>query len=342
MPDAVPSPTTTPAPSREERTNSAYDAALASMGGEDNPVVETPAAKPTTEPAPAASPAAAAAAKRIAKYKIDHEEKELDWDETWSDESKRTAHINAFQRGLNADREVARERQAAVKKYGEEIVNRINEQGYDVVKDPSHPSGWKIVQRQATTPPADTDPLTTEETQLRALAEEDRLNAKGQVRLAEIIFEKKALARQKAEAEATARAAAAASAAEAERNGNAALTAEIEKTLVARVKSFEGPDKDRRTARVKALALNAAQATAASLQRGDPQGWDKILAAALAVVKEEADDLDLRAKAWVDSATANPAKPAAMPVVGTPSGGGGRKKLTDDEKYAEALASINS
>jgi len=339
MPDAVLSPTTT-MPSREERTNSAYDAALASMGGDSKPVVETPTPSPAA-PAPAASPAAAAA-KRIAKYKIDHEEKELDWDETWSDEAKRAAHINAYQRGLNADREVARERQSAVKVYGENIVKRIEEQGFDVVKDPSHASGWKIVQRQATTPAADTDPLTTEETQLRALAKEDRLNSEGQARLAEIIFEKKIIARQKAEAEATAKAAAAASAAEAERSGNAALTAEIEKTLVARVKSFDGPDKDRRTARVKALALNAASAMAASLQRGDPQGWDKILAAAQAVVKEEADDLDLRAKAWVDSATANPSKPAAMPVVGTPSGGGGRKKLTDDEKYAEALATLGS
>lgn len=329
-------PTPTSAPSAPASTPAAPTSLREALA-------QRPSAQPSQpsvprETAPAAAPTAAE--RRIAKYKLDHEEKELDWDETWKDEAKRTAHINAYQRGLNADREVAREREAVARTTREAQNSAWNKlakkYNVDVVQDPTDTEfGWKLVPRPVTTPAAPTDALTTELQTLRAKTQSGEATAADLDRISEIraeMAEKRgregALNAWKTEQEAKS---SAEKAAEFRRKAEGELYSEIDRVLAARTKSFEGLKSV--PTRVKAQAFAAAEAAA---KQGST--WDVVLKAARDVVFAEADEQDGRLAAMRAQLTAPMPTTQSAPVVGT-SPSGGASTTTEFKSVAEALAS---
>lgn len=282
-----------------------------------------------TRPAPPAAPAPTAAERRLMKLKIDHNEEDLDWDETWKDEAKREKARLDLQRGRNADREVERARgeaQASAKKAWNEF---ISEHGYDIVPAPGTKFGWKFAQR-ATTPAADSDPLTTEERELQAKADADEATARDLARLSSIRAER-------AETRALKRFQDEQSAKEQKASGDAAyekskgwLFGEIDTILGAHTKSFDGLD--RLKARIRMDAFRAGEIAA---KRGandaDTRG------AAHSVIAEAVEDLTGREKKLLASLTATPPQPNSAPVIGTAPavGGGAKPKFKDiDEAFA--------
>jgi hypothetical protein len=302
-------------------------------------------------PAAAQTPAAAAAAKRLLKLKLlDDKEEELDLDETYADETRRGALVADIQKGRNYDRAVEKARKAAEEAATHSTVEAqrrawnawINKQNFDVVADPSAPDGWKLVSKQSTTTAdAELDPLTKEAEALQKKCDAGDGEAADFRRLAQIDAETLVIKRerkQRADSEAVAAKARADAAAatratqqtEAYERAKADVIAETKKVIAARTKSFEGPGSDRLTARLTQDAVVAAEAAA---KAGKP--WADILAAAKAVVEEEANSLDARAAHWRANLPGAPAAAAAAPIIGaTPSGGGGSPKYRNiDEAY---------
>lgn len=359
MPDPIPpTNTTTPpapgapsAPSRPKDIHEAMDRIVA--GQTKGP--ETPKAPDVPRETPAAP---VAPTKRTFKVKLDHEEQEIDLDAEWADEAKRKALVERFEKGYGHDRVVERERKTAAETAHRAAIDAatkawnefLNDNNCDVVRDPGSKHGWKVVPRQVATPAQTTpDPLATEEKALLTKWEGEGLTAAEFTRLREIdrlrakqetIGEIEARrAKEKADAEAAEATRRQTTEAEqqAQTRREAAdqwLTTETDKFIAARAKSLEGPDKDRRIARVRQLARAAAYAEASRQGSTD----ESVIAAAKAAVWEEADDLDLRSK------PAEPAKPQPPTVVGTaPAGGGGPpdkyKGKTTAEKFDAFFAS---
>jgi len=268
----------------------------------------------------------------LLKLKIDHEEQDFDLDEEWKDEAKREKLRLDIQRARNADREVARERDAERARVQKSYQDWIKSQPYDMVQDTTHPSGWKIVPRQATTPAADADPLTIEERELLPRAEDG--DAKAVLRITEIRAQRAekrardgALEAWKTEQSA---ATAAASAAERYKKAEAEAYAEIDRVLAARTKSFEGLKSSPQ--RVRAQAFAAAKTVA---ENGG--SWEAVLKAARDVVFAEADEQDGRVAAMRAQLTAPVPTVPSAPVVGaSPSGG---PTNTEFKSIKEALAS---
>lgn len=108
----------------------------------------TPAS--SSKPAPAATPAGTSAPAASSsewwktKYKLDREEKDLDLQETFKDEAKRTQFISAYQRGLNADREIAR----TIKERDEYVLGILKEQGIDYAPDEAARGGLRFTAKQ--------------------------------------------------------------------------------------------------------------------------------------------------------------------------------------------------
>ncbi len=140
-------------------------------------------AKPTTSapatPAATSTPAPASSEWWKTKYKVDREEKDLDLQETFKDESKRTEFISAYQRGLNADREIKRVR---AERDGE-ILGFLKEQGFDWTPDEKAPGGLKFTARQVAAAKAavaaNADPEAKAEAQGATLAELEKKAREG-------------------------------------------------------------------------------------------------------------------------------------------------------------------
>ena len=330
------------------------------MSEQTPPVVEKPKsmdeayARLSGQTPPAAAPVEAAPppppARKSVKVKLDHEEQEID--ESWfADEEKSKRLKETYEKGYGSDRRVARERDEAAKVARADTARQYREwlasHGYETVQDATHPSGWKLVSKQVAMTAKDTaeDPLAKEEADLNAKIEAAEIvDPKWLRRLGQIDAiraKDDALKSWRAEQAATEQSARAVRDAEAHKTQSAKIQEEAEKWVLgetdkfiaARAKSFEGPDSDRRGARIRSLALAAATKAAS-------RGEDAI-AAARAVVFEEADDLDARVNAWRGSLGNPPAKPEAPPVVGVAPGGGASSKPKNiDDAYAMAEARL--
>lgn len=305
-------------------------------------------------PAPAAAPTSAAA-KRLLKLKLlDDKEEDFDIDDAYADETKRGALVADIQRGRSYDHAVERTqretRAAATKGWNDWLASQGD--GYTVVKDPAHSSGWRLVPRQATTPAAQT--TTSADPELDALAkEEDSLkasSAEGNVdavlRVAEIRAERKAIQRDR-KREADAKAATDKAAAErsaSERSTQAKTAYESAKTWLAteagkvfeiRTKDFDGPNAAILKERVIAAAVAAGEAAARAGKKDA-----EVLEAAKAAVFKEAD---LRV---ADLAFARGNLPApkpkyqGAPIVGTVPAGGGESNKYKDMSFDDAADEV--
>lgn len=303
--------------------------------------------KPAQEAPKAAAPAETAAtppARRSVKVKLDKEEEEID--ETWfADEAKAKRLKENFEKGYGSDRRVEREREEARKATAKTWADWLRSQGYEMAQDPTNPSGWKLVAKQVAKPaaatPDDSDPLAMEEKGLREkIKAAEVVDPDWLIRLSEIRAERaKQGAMKEWEAKQEAQAQKVREARESEdrttqqkamrERALSAVNAEIGKTIEARAKSFDGPDKERRLTRLRALAVAASEEAAADQSKD----WDAVLAAAKQVVLDEADDLDARVKHYRESLSQQPQRPEATPIIGTtPAGGGssGKPKNIDE------------
>lgn len=351
MSEATPAPTTpTPAPeaaapaapsapARPANMDEALDrinatSRAANERARDEQGKFTPA--PESASAPKA-PEPTAAQKRLLKAKFDHEEKDIDFDEWAKEQWEKGRAKEVVERDYGFDRRLERTRAEAVEASRVAWNKFLNDHNYDLVQDPSHPSGWKVVSKQVAMPAtsAPVDPLAKEEAELLAQAEDG--DAKAVLRITEIRAQRIAQQQFKAWEAAQAQRLQTQEQERAYETAKRDCYAQIDGFLSARAKSFEGPDAAKRTARIRDLAFRAAVEAA---QRGEHP-----LPAAQAVVTEEADGLDARAAFWRTSAVTPAPKPTAPPVLGTtPAVGGAQKPKNMDEAYAaveRTLASRN-
>jgi len=341
-PSAPATPTPAPVAPAKQTFDDAYKTALdgqgtAPGGGQAAPDTST-ATKPAqgTTPAPAAATPTSAAAKRLLKLKLDHEEREIDLEAEYDDETRRAELVKQLQKGYGFERAIERTREevrtANVKSWNE----WLSSHGYDVVRDDKHPSGWKLSARQqVTTPAAEVDPLTKEEQELSARIES------GDATLAEVARHAKVCAaistrealKERDEAQARSRLQETEKTRSAETRSQAEkwLNGEIDKSLAAHTKSFEGWT-SRQLANLKANAFKAGETAAA-------EGKNPVEAANAYVLAEKQDAEALR-DSWRKSLTATPPQPTAAPLVGGAPGGGTSKAKTIDAAYDDILRSL--
>lgn len=279
----------------------------ADLAGEEAP--EQPAAEPTT-----------AAERRAFKIKVDHEEREIDLDAEWADESRRAKLRETWEKGLGFDRVVGRTRQEAHTQGRDQTLAWIKSQGYDIVQNPMT-GQWTVVPPQQVATPAGGPPAsaatpspTAERARLEKIATYgDDNDPEGQIKAI------RALARLDAEEAAKAKFRefeewkdALARRAQEEHRARVTAQAEqevrqqIETAIAARAKSFEGPERERQIERAIALAMLKA--------RSDAKTLDDVLA----VVNQAADDLDARREHWLRQA-ATPAPAAKKPPARKPT-----------------------
>jgi hypothetical protein len=297
----------------------------------------TPSTTPNTPVAP--SDSTPAAPRRSVKVKLDKEETEID-DSWFADEEKSKRLKETFEKGYGFDRAVERARSEATELSKRQWNDWIKAQPFNMVQDSTAPSGWKLVPKQVAMPAeVPTDPLAKEEAELQAKIDAAEIvDPKWLRRLSQIDAERAKLGAVK---EWDARLAAVTQKAQAEKtraDAEAWLNGEIDKSLTARAKSFEGPDSSRRSVRIRATAFAAGEQAAM-------RGLDPI-AAAQAVVSEEANDLDARQAAWRASLSQAVPQTSPPPVLGaTPAGANGTGKSPDlntDEGWDQAFDTVNA
>ena len=292
----------------------------------DAPVEETtppPDLTETTTVAPTdatdTAPTDADVVPRKFSVKLDHEDREIDFDALLATDEGKAELKERYEKGYGFDRAVARARQEAQ----DATLKWFEARGYKPSQVPGAPGGWEVVGPRAATPataapePAAKPDPADNRAELEHIAtygkDDDPAAQVKAIRRLSQLDAQEAVAKQSKEFDDW-KAGQTRSTQDAQQQAKR-VSAEndcrafIRKTIVARAKSFEGPDQARQAQRAMDLAFNLARTSARDL--------DEVAS----VVNAYANDLDARKAHWRESlAKQTPTKEAPPSLSGTPSG----------------------